>query len=312
MKKTVTALCLSITMLFGLTGCSGNEISETESTPATLAENETASEFDSEPSATSPENETVSETDSESSDNAAVHIEEIDWNVAESILDGERMVSFSYTNNSKYTILEIELQFKQKEGITAEQLAVFDNIKKECELTDDEVAEIYITGCNKKCADPGETVSASPCYIEDTYTYVENIDQYEIMEPDIMTIYFIGNDGKGYTIYYDFKSHTYSESSLGGQNIQKWSDSELSKLLPKPVAPEIKADIDDENLFMFRVHGITIDEYEAYIEEVTANGFSDVVIRDKRSYYSSNADGVSVSIYYDAVNEEMNGSISAQ
>lgn len=308
MKKTVTVLCSAIIMLFGLAGCSGKEISETESTSA---ENETVSELDSESSATSPENETVAETDSESSNNAAVHIEEIDWNVAESILDGERIVSFSYTNNSKYTILEIEMQFKQKEGITAEQLAVFDNIKKECELTDDEVAEISITACNKKCADPGETVSGSPCYIEDTYSYVENITQYELMEPDIMTIYFIGNDGKGYTMYYDFKSHNYSESSLGGQNIQKWSDSELSKLLPKPLAPEIKTDIDDENLFMFSVHGITIDEYEAYIEEVTASGFSNVVIRDKRSYYSSNADGVSVSIYYDAVDEEMNGSISA-
>lgn len=311
MKKTVTALCLSITMLFSMTGCSGNEISETESTPVTSTENETVSELDSEPSATSPENETISKTDSESSDNAAIHIEEIDWNIAEGILDGERMVSFNYTNNSKYTILEIEMQFKQKDGITAEQLAVFDNIKKECELTDDEVAEISITACNKKCADPGETVSASPCYIEDTYSYVENITQYEIMEPDIMTIYYIGNDGKGYTMYYDFKSHNYSESSLGGKNIQEWSDSELSKLLPKPVAPEIKTDIDDEKLFMFTVHGITIDEYEAYIEEVTANGFNDVMIKDKRSYYSSNAEGVSVSVYYDVVDEEMNGSISA-
>lgn len=279
MKKIITVLCLSITMLFGLTGCSGNE--------------------------------TVSEFDSESSDNSAIHIEEIDWNVAESILDGERMVSFSYTNNSKYTILGIELQFKQKEGITAEQLAIFDNIKKEYELTDDEIANIYISGCNNKCADPGETVSASPCYIEDIYTYVENIDQYEIMEPDIMTIYFIGNDGKGYTIYYDFKSQTYSESSLGGQNLQEWSDSELSKLLPKPVAPELKIDIDDENLFMFNVHGFTIDEYGAYIEEVTAKGFSNVMIRDKRTFYASNADGVSVNFYYDAVDEKMNGSISA-
>lgn len=305
MKKAVTALCLSMTMLFGLTGCSGDEISETESIPITSTENETVSTHDSEPSATSPENETVSKTDSESSDNAAIHIEEIDWNVAASVLDGERVVSFNYTNNSKYTILEIELKFSQKEGLTAEQLSVFDDIKNEWELTDNEIANIYITGCNRKCADPGETVSNSPCYIEDIYTYVENINQYEIMEPDIMTIYFIGNDGKGYTIYYDFKSQTYSESSLGGQNIQEWSDSELSKLLPKAEAPEVKIQYDEEKIFKFTANGVSRESFEAYVKAVKAKGFTNSIIDRNNDYYASTDDGATVDVNYEAIKEEM-------
>ena len=311
MKKIITALCLSITILLGMTGCSGNEISETESTSATSAENETVSEFDSETSATSTDNETASNTDSESSDNAAIHIEEIDWNVAASVLDGERIVSFNYTNNSKYTILEIELKFCQKEGLTAEQFAVFDNIKNEWELTDDEIANIYIIGYNRKCADPGETVSDSPCYIEDSYIYVENIAQYEMMEPDIMTIYYIGNDGKGYTIYYDFKSHTYSESSLGGQNIQEWSDSEICKLLPKIEAPEVKIQYDEETIFKFTANGVSRESFEAYVEAVKAKGFTNILIDNNNDYFASADDGTSAEVRYEAVKEQMTVYVSA-
>lgn len=34
----------------------------------------------------------------------AIKIEDIDWNVTENVMAGERFVSFNYTNNSKYTL----------------------------------------------------------------------------------------------------------------------------------------------------------------------------------------------------------------
>ncbi len=44
-------------------------------------------------------------------------IENIDWNVKEGVLDGRRFVNFSYTNNSEYPVVDVEIEFKQKRKI---------------------------------------------------------------------------------------------------------------------------------------------------------------------------------------------------
>ena len=272
MKKAVTALCLSISMLFGLTGCSGNDVSV----------------FDS----------TFSAKD-------AIKIEEIDWNVTESILDGDRIVSFNYTNNSKYTILDVEMKFRQKADVTPEQLSVFDELKEDRDWIDEEVADIYILGYNRKCADPGETVSNSPCCINGTYTYVENIAQYEIMEPDMVSVAFVGRNGKGYTMYYDFSSQTYSEATQGGHDLHEWSDKALCKNLPKIEAPAVSVTSDEDNCFICFAYGVSADYFSEYVRAVKDKGFSNIEFENSTHMDATNADGLLVSIRYDAVDEEM-------
>ena len=277
MKKTLTAL-LSLTMVLGFTGCTG--------------ENSDGMIFDNAFSAKD-----------------AIKIEDIDWNVTESVMDGERFVSFNYTNNSKYTILDVEMEFVQKSDVTKEQLSVFDELKEEREWTDEEVSNINILGYNRKCAEPGETVSDSPLCINGTYTLVENIWQYEIMEPDMATIAFIGKDGKGYAVYYDFKTQTYGETSQGGQDLQQWSDSEISKLLPKAEAPAIKVSSDDEDRFYFYAYGVSRETFEKYVEAVKANGFTEVGFENSTSYRATNTDGIEAHITYIAVEEKMTGCV---
>ena len=121
MKKTLATL-LSLTMVLGFTGCTG--------------ENNGGTVFDTAFSAKD-----------------AIKIEDIDWNVTESVMDGERFVSFNYTNNSKFTILDIEMEFVQKSNVTKEQLSVFDELKEEREWTDEEISDIYILGYNRKGAE---------------------------------------------------------------------------------------------------------------------------------------------------------------
>ena len=277
MKKALAAL-LSMTMVLGFTGCTG--------------ENNGGTVFDTAFSAKD-----------------AIKIEDIDWNVTESVMDGERFVSFNYTNNSKFTILDIEMEFVQKSDVTKEQLSVFDELKEEREWTDEEVSDIYILGYNRKCAEPGETVSDSPCCINGTYTIVESIEQYEIMEPDMVTIAFIGKDGMGYAVYYDFKTQTYGESSQGGQDIQQWSDSDISKLLPKAKAPAIKVSSDDEDRFYFYAYGVSREVFEKYVESVKANGFTEVGFDSSTSYRATNVDGIEAHITYTAVEEKMTGCV---
>lgn len=280
MKKALAAL-LSMTVIFNFTGCSG--------------ENESGGIFDTAFSAKD-----------------AIKIEDIDWSVAESIIDGDRFLSLNYTNNSKYTILEYEVKFVQKSDVTKEQLSVFDDLKEEKEWTDEEVSDIYIIGYNRKCAEPGETVTDSPCCVNGTYTLVENIEQYEIMEPEMATIAFIGKDGKGYAVYYDFKSQTYGESSKGGINLQEWSDSEISKLLPKAEAPAIHVSSNDEDRFYFYAYGVSREAFEKYVEAVKANGFTDVCFENSNSYRATNADGIEAHITYTAVDEKMTGCVEQE
>lgn len=291
-RKTLASL-LALSMVFGLTGCfgknNGNNDSENSNTM-----NEKGSD-------------TVFDADFSAKD--AIKIENIDWNVTESVMDGDRFVSFNYTNNSEYTILDVEMNFVQKSNVTKEQLSVFDELKEEREWTDEEVSDIYILGYNRKCAEPGETVSDSPCCINGTYTLVENIEQYEIMQPDMITIAFIGKDGKGYTTYYDFKNKTYGQSSQGGIDIQEWSDSEISKLLPKAEAPAINVSSDYDDRFYFYAYGVSREVFEKYIEAVKANGFTDVAFENNDSYRATNTDGVEAHITYNAVEEEMTGCV---
>lgn len=242
----------------------------------------------------------------------AIKIEDIDWTVSDSILDGERFVGFSYTNNSKYTILDIEMEFVQKENTTAEQLAVFDTLKTDREWTDEEVQEIYILGYNRKCVDPVETAAESPCVINGTYTLVENMEQYELMEPEMVSIAFIGDDGKGYALYYDYKTQAYGESSAGPKDLHEWSTSDISSLLPKADYRAVEVTSDEKDSFRFRAYGVSQEEYEEYVEEVKNKGFAEVGFDSDTTYRATNEDGFEASISYNAMDEEMSGNVQKE
>lgn len=235
----------------------------------------------------------------------AIKIEDIDWTVTESVMDGERFISFNYTNNSSYTIMDVEMKFVQRSDITKDQLSVFDDLKADKEWTDEEVAETYILGYNRKYADPGEIVTDSPCLINGTHTLVESLAQYDIMEPDIVNIAFIGPDGKGYGVYYDFKTQTYSESSQGAQDLHQWSDSEISQLLPKAEFKAVIVSSDYNDSFCFDAYGVSREEFDAYVEAVKANGFTVYGYDSNNNYSAEKVDSIWVDVDYSPIEETM-------
>ncbi|WP_286338574.1 DUF6591 domain-containing protein [Bacteroides acidifaciens] len=285
----------------------------TLSTMACGANTETAKEAD-----TSMTQETGAETsqktemkDEGAADNAPkgedLKIEDIDWSVEESILDGERILSFNYTNNTPYTILDVEMEFKQKEGVSVEQLKAFEEVS---EHTDEELSELYILGYNRKIAEPGETVTESPCAVDGTYLWAESMGLYELMDPDMVSIAYIGHDDKAYAKYYDFKTQKYSDSTEGGQDIHEWSESEISSLLPKCEARVVKISDDEDDSFSFKAYGVSREEYQSYVELCKEKGFVDNEY--DKSYQASNDDGYEVSIYYDVIEEKMSGRIEKE
>ena len=80
----------------------------------------------------------IKKTDSET-----VKIEDIDWNVGEGIIDGDRHIVMNYVNNSKLDIVYFGLDYTEKEEITEEEKQKFySDIEKKFNLSDDDMIKI--------------------------------------------------------------------------------------------------------------------------------------------------------------------------
>ena len=297
MKKKMMTVVLAGAMTLSTMACGANTETAKEANTSTTQETGT---------------ETEEKSDGNSTDDTPkgedLKIEDIDWSVEESILDGERVIAFNYTNNTPYTIVSIEIKFTQKEGTTAEQLKVFDEMKAKHDWSDEDISDMYLTGGSKRVVDPGETVSDPSCFTKQGY-YVETMEQYELMEPNMASIAYIGNDDKAYAKYYDFKTQKYSDSSEGGIDIHEWSDSEISSLLPKCEARVVKVDYDRDDFFSFVAYGVSKEEFEVYSELCKEKGFVD---DEGGTWYTADYDGYELQINYNKKNESMAVSIKKE
>ncbi|MEG1523883.1 MAG: hypothetical protein RR475_02530 [Clostridia bacterium] len=197
-----------------------------------------------------------------------IKIEQLDWAVEETVIDGDRALSLNYTNNSKYTIASFCIKFEPKENATDEELSLLSDVK------DLSIDEIFILGENYRFASPGETVYDSmPCQFNQVYELVQSVEQYNIMEPTIATIEYLDGD-MVYTEYYDFKTTAYGESSHGGEYMHEWSESEISKLIPRIEDLPVYVSNDNEDRFDFYAYGASREYLEAYIEKCKESGFT--------------------------------------
>ena len=126
------------------------------------------------------------------------------------------------------------------------------------------------------------------------------------------TICLIGDDGKGYVEYYDFKSNIYGESSQGGIDLHQWSDSELAQLLPKAESVAVQVDRDDEEIFYFTAYGSSAESFTAYVEEVKKKGFTMVDYEGPDTYRATNGNGVKAVITFDSMRNELEGYVEIE
>lgn len=242
----------------------------------------------------------------------AILMEDIDWGLTEAVYDGERYIAFAYTNNTEYVILGVEVNFVLKEGVTTEQLSVFQDLQERYEWTEEELHEVSLCGYNRRMADPGEYVSDSPCVINNSMILLESMEQYALMEPDMASIIFIGPDDQAHMVYYDFRSQTYSESSEGGIPINEWSEYEIADLLPEADFDVVIISRDREDAFEFYALGQTNADYDAYVKAVKECGFTDVSYEDASYFSATNADGIDITVDYSEYEEELNVRISGE
>ncbi len=309
MKKKSLRLLVAIMATLMMTACGGEKGVEKKDV-STSVENTSSEKDEDTKSDDVKESTNNTEDKEEKSDNQqSIDIEDIDWSVEEAIIDGQKVISFGYTNNTDFTIVDVEMKFVQKTDVTKEQLAVFDNLKQDKNWSDEEIAGIYILGYNRKLADPGEKVGASLCTINGTYTLVENMEQYNLMQPDSVSIAFIGNDDKAYMTYYDFNTQKYGESTTEGKNIQEWSNSKISSLVPRPEFRVVVVGNDDDDDFSFTAYGVSRDDYNTYLETCKSAGFTDIQSEGDNDYRALNVDGFEINVAYDVIEESLYASI---
>lgn len=281
--KSFTALFLVILMVGSLYACSSNSDEKTSS--------------------------------GDSEDTNPIKIEEIDWNVDEGIIDGDRYVLLDYTNNSEYTISSFEITFKEKEDLTDEEKEnFFADIKEKFEFSDDDIVELEESGISMhaetdKVVNPGESVKNAYCYYYSGYSYVKDINHYNLVEPDIATIKYI-DDNKIHTTYYDFVSEKYSDDDETEVAYQ-WSKTDLGNKIPKPEVKVVEVGIDDESTFMFDAYGMSLEQFDAYVEQCQDLGYTVDIDSDEGFYSADNDEGYNVYLYYEEDDGVMSGTVEA-
>lgn len=251
----------------------------------------------------------LSACDSTKMNSKTVKVEDIDWNVTEGIIEGQRYPIFEYTNNSECTIVDVEMKFTLKNDLTAEQISVLNSAKEQYKWSDDKLSDVYILGYNRKIVEPQMTSKGSACVFNGTYQTVNDIEQYNLMEPDIVQIAYMKSDDKVYSIYYDFKKQEYTEDTNDGIAAVDWSGSEISKLIEKPDVKVLKVSSDKENKFSFSAFGVSNDVFVKYVENCKSKEFTNVGFESANGYRASNSNGYEVDVKYNPAEETMNVTI---
>lgn len=130
-----------------------------------------------------------------------------------------------------------------------------------------------------------------------------------MVEPDIATIKYI-DEGKFFTAYYDYSSKKYS-AKAGTEIAYQWSQIDLGSKIPKPDVKVVESDRDDEIIFMFDAYGLSLEQFNAYVDEWKGLGYTVEPESLEGFYLADNTEGYNVYLHYDDKDYSMSGTISA-
>ncbi len=221
----------------------------------------------------------------------------IEWEVKNALVDGDRRAVFCYTNNSEFDIVELDLRMKMKEDVTEDEIASHEQLKEKSEAMDHELKYLTIDVITNKYVKPGETAENLSIGLDGTVEIFTGYEAYDLFEPDSMTIYYVANN----TIYsatYDYVNEETIYNSTAKQAFT-WSDSELAKKLPKPDSPVVTVDWDDEDHFSASIFASDHDAFVKYAEACKAAGF-DADIDDELDWWwtAKDKDGCELSLQF--------------
>lgn len=156
-------------------------------------------------------------------------ISDIDLIVEEKIFEGENTVVFSFQNNTNFTIIGIDIEFKQKENLSDNEISILNKYS----VYEEDLSNIYISANNYYFTKSGEKSNIVPCSLIGSWDYCHNMKEYNIMEASEMSIAYI-KDNKMFGVQYNFKNKKTISLSENGQDLYFWTETDASNLIPKP------------------------------------------------------------------------------
>lgn len=242
-----------------------------------------------------------------------ITIDKLIYDVKSEVSDGERYVMMSLTNNSKYTLTDFKVDYKVKSDVTDKQKnEIYNKAIKEFEVSADDAKElkkmdISMFAETEKIVEPGETINKINCYSFEGYYCMKNMEHFKLLEPDIVTIKYI-DDGKINTMYYDCSNKSYSYESET-EPVDEWPKGELGKKIPKPDAKHITSNEDDDMGFTFDAYGLTIDDFNQYVEQCKESGYTENEDSHDGFYTADSKDGYNVRLTYYDDNDVIGGTV---
>lgn len=198
------------------------------------------------------------------------------------------------------------MELKPKQDTTLEALQnAFPDYYEDRNVDEDELNDFYLKASNRKLAKPGKKEKNDWVVIGNMNWSVTSMDQYKLVEPDVMTITYVYKQ-KLHVTYYDYKNEKYSYDDVS-KDVYEWSGSALAKKLPKPELPIVQITSDDKDTFDFSAYGVNNNNFNEYIKACKKKGFTknqDNEYDDR--YTAENQDGYSIEIHYDSDEETMN------
>ena len=213
---------------------------------------------------------------------AAEHplIEEIDWSFRNTVRYEKPVAAFDYTNNSDYTIVELDIEFRIKENVTAEELNVIEITGEQ--VSDEEIVTLKPFVYDRIVCDPEETAENASCYI--TYNVEPtSTEQSDLMELHTATIYYIGKDSKKHMVKYSAENDGYAMAETT-EELYIWEECEFSQMIPKPDTRIASGEMYDENTFWGKAYDISQEYFLEYINACEQMGFIDDYPNDDSTY----------------------------
>ena len=301
MKKILAGILIGTLCIGSLSACGKNTSEEKSST---------LSETTNSTNETEVQTEKVLETEAaDLNDTVPFSMSDIEWDIEENIVNGTRKYAISYTNNTKYDMLGLDITYSRKSGVTDEQmLNVFSDVQSEYDYEDSEIENLQLNACNYAFIVSGEKADKEASYVagdvhgKDFKEITE--EQFNLFEPDTAEIHYISGD-KIYTVYYDFKNDEMNCDSADVIDKFSWSDSNLANAAPKPEYDIVVVLGDGNNIFSYDICNIAKDDFDDYREQCIQKGFVKDSINDEEHYEAENSDGIMLGIIYEATSNRM-------
>lgn len=244
----------------------------------------------------------------------AIKIDQIPWETKGTIVDGKRRLGFTYTNNSEFCIVSLDLDFTVKPDATLEEIApAFKNAGTDNrsladgfkEVDDENFQYLKIEADCGIATYPGET-SEEDLVAMGGYTYLTSESQLEYFQPNLLTIKYL-IDNIIYEETYDCLMDSYSLSDKT-EKVNEWPNNEFTKMLPEPSSLIVTSTKVEGNKFTVRTTGTSKAIWEDYIESCKGAGF-DSNIEEKdylNEFTASNKEmGYNIKIYLSSYDGEV-------